>query len=92
MTKQIFKPGYLYQKAGVLLAGFYSEGEEPVDLFSKNSKIREGLMETIDRINGRFGGDTIQIASEQHLGTWAQKKEKCSPNYTTNINSVLVVD
>ena len=92
ITKQIFKPGYLYQKAGVLLAGFYSEGEEPVDLFSKNSKIREGLMETIDRINGRFGGDTIQIASEQHLGTWAQKKEKCSPNYTTNINAVLVVD
>ena len=92
ITKQIFKPGYLYQKAGVLLSGFYPEGEEPIDLFSQDSKTREDLMETIDKINSRFGGDTIQIASEQHLGTWAQKKDRCSPNYTTNINSVLVVD
>ena len=74
------------------MSGFYPEGEEPIDLFSQDSKIREDLMKTIDKINTRFGGDTIQIASEQHLGTWAQKKDRCSPNYTTNINSVLVVD
>ena len=39
-----------------------------------------------------LGGDTIKVASEQHLGTWTQKKEKCSPNYTTNIDTLLVVD
>ena len=49
-------------------------------------------MEAIDSINNRFGGDTIKVASEQHLGTWTQKKEKCSPNYTTNIDTLLVVD
>lgn len=92
ITRQIFKLGYLYQKAGVLLSGFYNEGEEPVDLFSANYKIRDNLMETIDSINNRFGGDTIKVASEQHLGTWTQKKEKCSPNYTTNIDTLLVVD
>ena len=92
ITKQIFKSGYLYQKAGVLLSGFYSQGEEPVDLFSGSCKVREDLMETIDNINARFGGDTIKVASEQHFGTWTQKKEKCSPNYTTNINTLLVVD
>ena len=61
ITKQIFKPGYLYQKAGVLLSGFYPEGEEPIDLFSQDSKIREDLMKTIDKINTRFGGDTFQM-------------------------------
>ena len=49
-------------------------------------------METIDSINNRTGGDTIKVASEQNLGTWTQKKERCSPNYPTNIDTLLVVD
>jgi hypothetical protein len=76
----------------VLLSGFYPEGEEPVDLFSKNSTIRDELMVAIDKINLRHGGNTIKIASEQLSGVWAQKKENCSPNYTTNIDAVLNVD
>jgi len=54
----------------------------------KKEERRVNILTVVD-VNS---GDTIQIASEQHLGTWAQKKEKCSPNYTTNINAVLVVD
>lgn len=92
LTRKIFKTGYAYQKAGVLLSGFYPEGEEPVDLFSKNSTIRDELMVAIDKINLRHGGNTIKIASEQLSGVWAQKKENCSPNYTTNIDAVLNVD
>ena len=74
------------------MSGFYNEGEDAVDLFSSNYKIRDNLMETIDSINIRFGGDTIKVASEPHLGTWTKKKDKCSPNYTTHIATLLVVD
>ena len=91
IVRRIFKEGYKYKKGGVLLSGFYVEGEEPQSLFSSVKKKSSNLMLAIDNINQRYGNDTIQIASECQAANWRQKRKNCTQSYTTQINKLLLV-
>ncbi len=61
--ESIFKNGYRYQKAGVLLSGL-SESTNNNNLFSneKDEKIK-CLMKSIDNTNYRYGRSTLSLAS-----------------------------
>ncbi len=61
--ESIFKNGYRYQKAGVLLSGL-SESTNNKNLFSseKDNKINS-LMKSIDNTNYRYGRSTLSLAS-----------------------------
>ena len=91
LTKKIFKKNYKYKKAGVLLSGFYDEKYRPKDLFNNNPYDSKNLMTAIDAINYRYGNDTIKMASESQIGRWNQKRENCTPSYTTQVKKLLLV-
>ncbi len=91
IVRKLFKQGYEYKKGGVLLSGFYNQGEEPPNLFTNTQKELPNLMLTIDNINQRYGSDTIQIASECHTTKWKQKRKNCTQSYTTQIDKLLLV-
>jgi DNA polymerase V len=91
IIRRIFKNGYKYKKAGVLLSGFNYKGDEPQTLFSKHKDNSSDLMLAIDNINERYGNDTIQIASESQSGKWKQKRMNCTPSYTTQLGKILSV-
>lgn len=63
----IFREGYEYKKAGVILMGIgEQEGMQP-DLFEydpEESERRRRLDETVDRINRREGHDTVTLGSQ----------------------------
>jgi len=61
--KFIFKSGYRYQKAGIMLSGL-SSSEGSKNLFSskKDDKINS-LMKSIDNTNYRYGRSTLSLAS-----------------------------
>ena len=90
LTKRIFKNNYQYKKAGVLLSGLCDESEIQETLFEKNYNQNSDLMSAIDAINYRYGRDTLQMASECKVGNWKQKRENCTRNYTTQIDSCLL--
>ena len=76
--ENIFKNGYRYQKAGVLLTGL-SNDDGKKNLFSseKDEKINI-LMKSIDNTNYRYGRSAISLASAGVQKRWNMKREHSS--------------
>jgi DNA polymerase V len=82
--KHLFKPGYAYQKAGVMLMELREAGHEQGMLFDEPTPDRPKLMDVIDRANGRWGRGTLRLASEGVEKTWHMKRGNLSPAWTTD--------
>ena len=80
----IFKNGYRYQKAGVILSHL-SDSNNEKNLFSseKDEKINN-LMKSIDNTNYRYGRSTLSLASAGVQKKWNMRKEYSSKIDTTD--------
>ena len=78
ILEAIFKNGYQYQKAGVMLTGL-SNDDGRKNLFSseKDEKINS-LMRSIDNTNYRYGRSTLSLASAGVQKKWNMKREYSS--------------
>ncbi len=76
--ESIFKNGYRYQKAGVLLSGL-AESSNNKNLFSseKDDKI-SNLMKSIDNTNYRYGRSTLSLASAGVHKKWSSRRQHYS--------------
>ncbi|MHB1084897.1 MAG: Y-family DNA polymerase [Thiobacillus sp.] len=81
--KHLFKPGYAYQKAGVMLMELRAAGSEQGQLFDTAPPDRPALMNVIDRANALWGHGTLRLASEGVAKPWQMRRERVSPGYTT---------
>jgi DNA polymerase V len=82
---RIFKAGYRYKKAGVVLSGISEKAQQQHSLFddrSWNHKSAE-LMKAMDALNTRFGKKTVHSAAMGNTVGWAMRSENRSPHYTT---------
>ena len=94
ILEQIYRPGIMYKKSGVIVSKITEKGLIEYDLFDpiRNRKERNELMSTIDRMNHRFGLKTIQLAVEgEKKQAWKVKCEHRSQNYLTNLNEILTI-
>ncbi|HEI8980866.1 TPA: Y-family DNA polymerase [Klebsiella pneumoniae] len=89
----IWRDGHRYQKAGVMLGDFYSQGVAQLNLFDDNAPRRgsEKLMEVLDHLNAKGGRGTLYFAGQGIHTAWQMKREMLSPRYTTRLNDLLVV-
>ena len=87
----IFKNGYRYQKAGIMLSHL-SESTNNKNLFSteKDEKINS-LMKSIDNTNYRYGRSTLSLASAGVHKKWNSKKEYCSRIDTADFYSLPTI-
>jgi DNA polymerase V len=90
--KQLFKPGYAYQKASVTLMDLRAAGCEQGQLFHAPSADRPALMQVIDRANAQWGHGTLRLASEGAGKPWQMRRERVSPGYTTRWEDLLGVN
>ncbi|MDJ0704147.1 MAG: DUF4113 domain-containing protein [Leptolyngbyaceae cyanobacterium MO_188.B28] len=82
--KQIYQPGYSYQKTGVMLTDLIPDSFEQQHLFAKGDDSRsERLMATMDQINKQMGRNTLFLASQGTGRTWRMRRNLRSPRYTT---------
>ncbi len=90
----IFKQGYRYKKAGVMLNNLVSAEHMQLDLFTPIGDIgkQKELMKTYDSITSRFGGHALTYASSGKKQSWKAKSRKKSSHYTTNWHELLKVD
>ncbi len=83
----IYKPGFNYIKAGVMLLDLQDASIEQGELdLEPEPAVRDGLMSTLDKINDRFGRGTVLVASAGLEGkgrSWAMRQELLTPQYTT---------
>lgn len=89
---KIFKPGYFYKKAGVIVQDFTDENISQLTIFEKSDERHPPLMAAIDKINATFGQQKIKIATQDTKRVWKMKQEKLSPNYTTKLSDIITIN
>ncbi len=92
--KSIYKPGYSYKKAGVMLTGIEPRARKRPTFFqpgARREKKEKKIMSVMDNINARWGRNTLQPA-ETLLAPrdWGIKRERLSPRYTTSWDELPV--
>lgn len=89
----IWRDGHRYQKAGVMLGDFYSQGVAQLNLFDDNAPRQnsEKLMEVLDHLNAKDGRGTLYFAGQGIQAAWQMKREMLSPRYTTRYSDLLKV-
>ena len=89
----IFRPGFQYKRAGVILAGITDDAVVQQNLFDgvENRERRQLLFQTIDKINQGDGGRVKFAIQGQNDAKWRSRKEFCSPNYLGNIDELMKV-
>ena len=90
--ERIFKEGYEYQKAGVMLFNIVPDHFQQLCLFQSERYNQEARkrMKLLDHINGKYGKQTLRFASESKK-RWYMHQDHLSPNYTTRWEDLLVV-
>jgi DNA polymerase V len=92
--KLIFRNGYTYKKAGVMVSGLVPEGEVQMDLFAMNENRRvleRKAMTALDHLNRRMGRDTVKVGKQGYNRSWHLRQERRSRRYTTRWEELLDV-
>ena len=91
--KQIYKTGFKYKKAGVILNLLADKPTMQQSLFD-DIEVKgksAGLMKAMDSINSRFGNAAIKTAASGTKQDWQMRSGNRSPNYTTQWDELPVV-
>jgi DNA polymerase V len=89
--KRIFRQGYQYKKAGVVILDFKPENEIQLNLFENSNPKHIALMKIMDVINHCYGQQKVRLASQDQKRVWKMKQERLSPRYTTSLQDIIVV-
>lgn len=91
--KNIYKKGYLYKKASVMLLGITSSDNRQLyfNTALKDIDKKGDLMKRFDNINRKYGREVIKCASSGTQRKWQMKKRYYSNQYTTDIDEVIKV-
>jgi DNA polymerase V len=81
----IFKPGYQYKKAGIMLTLISDKAKRQQTLFDDPLQRAQSakLMAAMDAINAEFGRDTVRAGAVGTEKRWAMRSENRSPRFTT---------
>jgi DNA polymerase V len=88
----IYKKGYRYKKAGVLVLDITPENQIQGSLFDGVDRDKHtAIMKALDDINSKFGRDALKIATQGSGEKWKLRQEKLSPCYTTNWKDIIKI-
>jgi DNA polymerase V len=81
----IFKPGYHYKKAGIMLTLLSAKATRQATLFDDVAATARSssLMAAMDAVNRQFGRHTLRSGASGTVQRWAMRSENRSPRYTT---------
>ena len=87
----IFREGYAYKRAGVIVQDFTDEDKTQMSLFENSDERHKKLMQSIDKLNAMFGQQKIKLGSQDPKKVWKMKQEKLSPSYTTKLSDIIII-
>ena len=87
----VWRDGHRYQKAGIMLGDFFSQGVAQLNLFDDNAPRADSdaLMALMDRLNQQ-GRGTLYFAGQGVQQAWQMKREMLSPCYTTRLSDIPI--
>lgn len=93
--RDMYRPGYQYQKAGIIVSGIVPGEQVQQHLFNQADRSKyEKLTQAVDRINGKLGRNTVRFAVQGYPKvhtTWLPKREHLSPCYTTKWDQIWTI-
>lgn len=89
--ERIYKKGYHYKKAGVIVMDIVPQKNFQINLFENENPKHKELMKAIDLTNKRLGVKKVKLANQDLGRVWKMRQEKLSPRYTSNWNELLKV-
>jgi len=90
--KSIYKEGFKYKKAGVIVSGIVPDENIQLALFDNYDRTKHSeALKVMDKINEKYGRDTLKIASLGFNRKWKLRQDLLSPSYTTNWLQILTV-
>jgi DNA polymerase V len=91
-VNRLFRPGFKYSKAEVLLLDLRRPGEFTDDLFAHSQPaLADTLMGVLDDINGRWGRGALRVASVPKDPEWAMRRDLMSQSFTTRLDQLWTV-
>ncbi len=91
-VSRIYRPGFRYSKAEVLLMDICQPGEFTDDLFSAAQPLSsDRLMAALDLVNDKWGRGTLRTGSVPVAPDWGMRRENMSQSYTTRLDQLWVV-
>ena len=90
--KNIYKKGFSYKKAGVIVGDIVPQNSQQLSLFDNKDSFKiKNIMSAVDHINQKMGRNKIRLAVQGFDRKWRLKQEKLSPCYTTRFSDVLEI-
>ena len=86
ILKRIYRKGFLYKKAGVMITDITSEENVPYDIFKPLylDTPQKDIMKIVDKINNTLGENTLFYGSLGVNKKWQMRRNLLSPKYTTS--------
>ncbi len=89
-VEAIFREGYSYAKASILLMDLCQRGEYTPDLFEPGQTVEsQKLMGVMDEVNARWGRGAIRPARIKVDTSWKMQRQYLSPSYTTSLGGLF---
>lgn len=86
---RVFRPGFNYSKAEVLLMNLSQRGQYTDDLFAAAQPAEASrVMAVLDQINERWGRETLRSDSVPVDPEWGMRREMMSRSYTTRVDQL----
>ncbi|MBN2790793.1 MAG: Y-family DNA polymerase [Candidatus Delongbacteria bacterium] len=90
LLERIYKDGYKYKKAGIMLDGIVPNNAIQYSLFTPE-KFSADIDITMDAVNKKWGRNTLFTASSGINQKWSMRREFVSPRYTTSWDDILKI-
>ncbi len=87
----IYKEGFGYKKAGIVLNNISDDDMVQPDMFMQLPQYNDNLMTVLDQINNRFGKGTLRSGQEGFGDGWVMRSQIKTPAYTTRFDDVIRV-
>jgi len=85
----LYKDGYQFKKAGIVLMNFTPSENKQIVLFNEEPIKHIPLMKVMDRINNTIGNNTVRIGSQGFDKVFKMKQEFRSNRYTTRFSELI---
>lgn len=91
--KKIFKPGYKYQRGGVMVLDLVPQQHIQLGLFDTKDRQKDHrLSKALDSANQLFGKDVVRFGTQSYGKKWHLKAAQLSPKYTTQMSQIMTVN
>lgn len=91
LLSKIYRSGFGYKKAGVMLTDISSGNMVQGELFDTIDRTKhKRLMDVIDSINAKQGGNAVKLLSHGSMEEYTNR-QYLSPQYTTDWNDIPVI-